>query len=348
MKHYFFSLFILLSLFACKKEQNKNGLETDRISANVEMTSRNGEFQFRSHRFNYSFTKREIPVKRAVVLNASLLGYFAALGAENQLAGVSSPEYIYSDKIKNLIAQGKIQNVGNEQKYDIEKILTLKPDAVFTNYISSFENTYDLMTKNGIKVIFLDEYTEQKPLEKAAYLKLFARLLGKESLAEAELRKITDEYLKVKKLATGTKQKPIVISNEMYGNQWFMPGGKTQLANLIADAGGHYILKENTDEKAIPLSFEEVLAKADKADFWVNAGNHSSKKSLLTVNPNYAAMKVYQQGKIYALTGREDGKSNDFFESGVVRADLVLKDYVKIFHPDLLPDHELIYLKELK
>ena len=68
---------------------------------------------------------------------------------------------------------------------------------------------------------------------------------------------------------------------------------------------------------------------------------------MLQVNPNYAKMKVFQHGKIYAVTGKERNKANDFFESGIVRADLLLRDYIKIFHPAFLYDEEFTYMKEL-
>ncbi len=344
----FFSLLLLFLLVSCKKESVQTPAEAVRISKNVQIEENSAELKLTSNQFSYTFSKTDLPFKKTVVLNASLIGYFTALNAEDRIAGVSSPEYIYSEKVKNLIGQQIIQNVGNEQKYNVEKILALKPDAVFTNYISAFENTYDVLNRNGIRVIFLNEFMEQNPLEKSAYLILFGKLLGKETLAEEEFIKISQNYKQIRETALNSKQIPKVISNEMYGNQWFMPGGKTQLAHFIKDANADYILKENPDEKAVPLSFEEVLAKSKEADFWVNAGNHSSRKSLLTVNPNYQKLNVFQNGKIYALTAKESGKSNDFFESGVVRADLVLKDYVKIFHPELMPDYELSYLEELK
>ena len=79
----------------------------------------------------------------------------------------------------------------------------------------------------------------------------------------------------------------------------------------------------------------------------MNIGNHQSKKELLQINPNYTKLPVFNEGKLYTITGKEEGKSNDYFESGVVRADVVLKDYIKIFHPELLPNYKLTYLKEL-
>ena len=59
-------------------------------------------------------------------------------------------------------------------------------------------------------------------------------------------------------------------------------------------------------------------------------------------------MKVYQKGKLYSLGGSVYGKSNDVFESGVVRADLFLKDYIKIFNPNVFSTEDLKYLKEIK
>ncbi len=347
MKTTFFTLLAILFLISCKKESQQLTISGQNISERVRYQQNGGILKLKSGKFNYEISDSTLPYKKVVLLNASLVGYFTELGLEESIAGVSSPEYIYSEKVKKLIQNGIIEDVGNEQKYNIEKILALKPDAVFTNYIATFGNTYELLKKNGIEVIFLDEYLENDPLEKSKYLLVFGRLFGKEEKSAAQFKAIKTSYDSLKNLVEN-ETKPLVISNEMYGGQWFMPGGKTAFAKLLEDAGAEYILKGNLDEKAIPMSFEEVFAKSENARFWMNAGNHRNKNSLLSVNPNYARMKVFQNGKIYAVTAREQGKSNDYFESGVVRADLVLKDYIRIFHPQLLPDYSLTYLKELK
>lgn len=349
MKQFFFLLSTILMLFGCQKQEHKTR-NTDwiEISNRLKMKESGDILELQSGKFNYKIPHSRLPFKKIVFLNASLIGYVTELGREDAIAGLSSPEYIYSEKILNLLKSGKIQHVGNEQKYDVEKIIAMKPDAVFTNHIESFQNTYDLLRKNGIEIIFLDEYLEQNPLEKMDYLRVFGKLLGMDKAAAVRSGEIASAYGNLKQLALKSSKRPTVLSNEMYGNQWFMPGGQTFTANYIKDANAHYILEENTDKKAIPMSFEEVYVKAENATVWVNAGNHRSNSELLTINPNYAKLKVYQRGKLYAVNAKERGRANDFFESGVVRADLVLKDYIKIFHPDLLPDYRLTYLKELK
>lgn len=348
MKHYFFILFSLFLFFGCKETEKNDGQKETVISQQVKYHQDKNYFYLKSGKFNYQIKKNDLPFKKIIFLNSSLLGYVEALNLEEKIVGVSSPEYIFSAKIKNLLNKGLLKDVGNEQKYDIEKILTLKPNAIFTNYVPNFENTYDLLKKNGIKIIFLNEYLEQDPLEKSAYIKVFGELMGKPKRADSVEQNIKKNYLQLKKLANKAQAKPKVLANEMYGNQWFLAGGKSNLANFIADANAHYILENNLRSSAVPLSFEEVYAKSMDAQFWVNVSDHQSKKELLQINPAYAEMLVFQRGNLYSVAGKVNGKANDYFESGLVRADLVLKDYIKIFHPELLPDYHLTYMKKLK
>lgn len=344
-----FLLFIaFLSVISCKQEPKKLQTHEISLSSRLKYKEYSGNFHLESGKFVYNFKTNQLPLKKIVLLNSSLLGYISEINAENLVTGISSPEYIYSQKVKDLIQKGKIQSVGNEQKYDVEKIISLKPDAVFTNYIASFDNTYQLLKNNGIQVIFLDEYMEQKPLEKTAYLKLFGKLLGKENIAHQRYAEIEKNYQELKKNALNASSKPTVLANEMYGDVWYLPGGKTFTAHYIADANANYILQNNNEEKAVTMSFEEVYAKSGKVQYWVNAGNHLSKKELLNINPYYGKLEVFNKGRIYGITAKENQKANDFFETGVVRADLILKDYIKIFHPELLSGYQLTYMKELQ
>jgi iron complex transport system substrate-binding protein len=348
MKTKILLLITFFTLIACKRESKISPSESISISNLVQYKEQNGIFQLKTGNFTYDFQQNQIPFKKIILLNASMAGYISELGAENLLVGVSSPEYIYSENIQDLIKEGKIQNVGNDQKYNVEKIISLKPDAIFTNHIASFDNTYQLLKNNGIQVVFLDEYMEQKPLEKMAYIKLFGRLLGKNEEAQKKYEEIEKNYNDLKQLALKSKEKPTVLANEMYGDVWYLPGGKTSVANFITDANANYILNNNSDTKAVMMSFEEVFAKSKNVNIWVNAGNHSSKKEMLQINQFYGELNVFNKGKIYGITGKERQNANDFFESGIVRADLVLKDYIKIFHPELLPDYQLTYMKELQ
>mgnify|MGYP000959256209 CR=1 FL=1 len=189
MKTTFFTLLAILFLISCKKESQQLTVAGQTISERVQYQEDGEILKLKSGKFSYEIPHSKLPYKKVILLNASLIGYFTELGLEENIIGVSSPEYIYSEKI-NGIKNGNIADVGNEQKYDVEKILALKPDAVFTNYISTFGNTYELLKKNGIEIIFLDEYLENDPLGKSKYLLVFGRLFGEEEKSQSKFQEI--------------------------------------------------------------------------------------------------------------------------------------------------------------
>lgn len=348
MKTLFLASGLVFFLFSCKKTEQNFQKEDTQISQRLHFKEDKDNFRITSGKFDIELKKSVFPLKRVIFLNSTLIGYMTELGLEDKIVGVSSPEYIFSEKVQQLIKAGKIQNIGSEQKYDVEKILALKPDAIFTNYIASFENTYELLKKNGIKIIFLDEYMEQKPLEKSAYLKLYGKLFGIEKKSDSLYKLIENNYNQLKLQASQAKDKPEVICNEMYGNQWFVPGGNSFAAQYFKDANASYPWQSLPNENSVPLSFEEVFAKSTKATYWVNVGEYKKKSELLAFNPVYAKLYPFKNGKVYSLYGSVKGKSNDYFASGVVRADKLLHDYVNIFHPNLLKDTAMVYMKELK
>ncbi len=347
MKSNFFLFALLLFFFSCKKETPKFNKEWISVSDRIQYQENPDFLEVKSGKFNYKIPKEKLPFKKIMLLNSSLTGYILELGKEDVIKGISSPEYVYSRKIHQLLKSGKIQNIGNETKYDVEKIISQKPEVVFTNYIQSFDNTYDLLKKNGIEIIFIDEYMETEPLKKSSVIKLFGILLGAENQAGKIYSEVEKNYKALKETARKAAKKPVVLTNEMYGSQWFLPGGKTFTANYFKDANADYLLKDNQEDRSIPLTFEEVFIKAKDAEYWVNLSNYSNRRQLLQINPNYAKMNVYQKGKLYSLYGKTNGTGNDAFERGAVRADWVLKDYIKIFHPELFTGEPFTYMKEI-
>lgn len=350
MKRTFFLLILFLFSISCKKENVQKSNDNITISSRVNYIENSGNLTLTSGKFKNVIPSKNLPFKKAMLLNSSLIGFLSELNLENKITGVSSPEYIFSEKIHQLINEKKILNIGNEQKYDIEKILSNKPDVIFTNYVPNFANTYEVLKNNGIELIFLDDFMEQNPLEKSKYLLLFGKLFGKEKEAEKAYQNIEDNYKKIQILSKNSKSNSLVLCNEMYGSQWFLPGGNSFVAKLINDAGGNYILKDNKESTSVPLSFEEVFIKSKQADFWINISPHKNKKELLTMNANYSKMDVFNSGELYMINNREKDQANDYFESGVVRCDVLLRDYFKIFHPEdvTFQSEPLVYLKELK
>lgn len=348
MKALFLSFILLLIFNSCEKKAPDSKQNEIRISNRVSFIRDTKGLSLHSGKFDVRFDSKSLPLKRVILLNASMAGYISTIELQDKVIGVSSPRLIYDPTIRSLIQQNRIQNVGSEQKYDIEKIIALKPDAIFTNYIASFDNAYALLRKAGIKIIFLDGYLEQNPLEKAAYLKVFGSLFGAERKTDSLYRDIVQHYGILKKRVAKTSDRPVVISNVMYGNHWFVPEGGNSSARFFKDAGADYPWADLPGSNSKPLSFEEVFAKAEKAKYWVNVPNQKRKSDLLVFNPSYSKLNPYKNGRIYTVGNRMHGDANDYFQSGSVHADRILQDYINIFHPGLLKDSTLIYMKQLK
>ena len=99
----------------------------------------------------------------------------------------------------------------------------------------------------------------------------------------------------------------------------------------------------------LELSFESVYEKAHDADFWIGVGSFSSLKEIENADHRYTRFRPFQQRHVYTSNSRKGSKGgSEFLELGYLRPDIILKDLVKIAHPELMREHELYFHKQLK
>ena len=120
------------------------------------------------------------------------------------------------------------------------------------------------------------------------------------------------------------------------------------MAKLIEDAGGEYIYKKNTGTSSLPIDLEEAFQLISKTDYWLNLNNLNSIDELKSEVPKFSETKVVKEGNIYNNNyRRSSGGGNDCFETGVINPDLILRDLIKIFHPELI-NEDFVYYHKLK
>ena len=74
----------------------------------------------------------------------------------------------------------------------------------------------------------------------------------------------------------------------------------------------------------------------------------STLEELRKSESKYRLFKAFKEGNVYNTRKRSnDTGGNDYWEGAVARPDLLLSDMIKVFHPEILPDHELVYLEKL-
>ena len=297
---------------------------------------------------NISFIKT--PVKRVIALSTTHVAMIDQLGSAESIVGLSGSGFIYSSKIRARIESGSVKDVGYGQGLDFETIVKLKPDVLFLYGVEgNVMTTLEKLTDLGIPAVFCGEYLETHPLGKAEWIRFFSLFYKKEEQSARFFQKIDSAYCALSALASGVLPKPLVLNGLPWKDTWFMAGGKSFAAQLMEDAGGDYLWKDNPSTQAVPLDLESVYMRALNADIWINPGAAGSLSDILLLDKRLGDLEVVQSGHVFNNDARSsvDG-GNDYWESGTVRPDLVLADLIEVFHPELLTDHRFVYYRQLK
>jgi iron complex transport system substrate-binding protein len=289
------------------------------------------------------------PVRRVICLSTTHVAYLDVLGETESIVGISGSRYISTPAVRERMEQGLVPDVGYGQNLNYELIVKQEPDVVILYGIGSeVTGQARKLQELGIPVVMMAEYLEETPLGKAEWIKLAGALFEKEELANEYFRYVEHEYNRLKNLAADKEQKPSVLVGSPYMDAWWVPGGNSYMANLIADAGADYPGKVNKSNESYVISFENALEWASQADVWINMGNLSSRQEIVAADERFGMFRVFQKGKIYNNIKRLSTQGgNDFWESGTVNPHLVLHDLISVFHPDL-SEGDLIYYQEIK
>jgi iron complex transport system substrate-binding protein len=138
------------------------------------------------------------------------------------------------------------------------------------------------------------------------------------------------------------------MSGILFKDQWNLPAGESFTARLYKDANTDYLWKDSKGQGSLVLNFESVLDRAREADFWIGSGIYTSRQDLIEANGHYAEFKAYDENRIYTFSKRKgDGGGIIYFELGPLQPHVVLKDLIKVTHPDLLPEYEPFFLQPL-
>lgn len=294
-------------------------------------------------------TTIQVPVKTIVVTSTTHIPSLEMLGVENSLIGFPNLDYVSSEKVRNRIDAGKIKELGNNQNLNTEILIDSAPDVIVGYGIDNNNPTLDNLIKSGLKVVLNGDWNEQTPLGKAEWIKLFGALYGKETKAKKLFDDVVTSYQKTAALASKTASKPTVLAGAIYENQWYLPQGNSWGCYFLKDANAQYLWAESRGTGSLSLSFETVLEKAQNADIWIGPGEFTSLKEMQISNPHYSQFKAFQNKKVFSYSTKKGKKGGlIFYELAPNRPDLVLKDILKIMHPEVLPDYELYFFEQLQ
>ena len=278
-----------------------------------------------------------LPARRIACLAAVHVGFLAALGETGRIVAVDAKRHVYDASVRAAVESGTVVEVGSGSTVDAERLLAARPDLVLTNAVEASENaSLERLRRAGIPVIVTAEWMERHPLARAEWVRLFGVLTGAEARADSVFAAVEAAYAETARAAdrdAARTGKPSVLLGGPFRDQWFVSGGRSYMARLIADAGGVYPWREDTTAGGVPLSFEAVLARARNADVWLLPGDWRSLADGVRQDGRFTGFSAFRRGAVYNNDARlrADG-ANDYWESGVARPDRVLADFAYIFH----------------
>lgn len=291
------------------------------------------------------YTVVRTPIDKAICMTMLQLADFIALNALNNVSGITSIKNLFNEDVLQLVNDGKIQQIGSEGDFDAEVVMAANPDVIF---ISPFKRGgYEAIKNTGITLVPHLGYKELHPLGQAEWLKFIGLFIGQEKQADTLFDSICQRYDHIKELASKAEYRPTVLSGEMHGGNWYAVGGKSFLAQIFADAGADYVLKDDPNSGGVNIEFEKLYAMAANADYWriLNSfPGEFSYDALKASEPRNELFKAFKEHQVIYC----NMKRSPYYEKAPVEPDILLSDLVYVFHPELLPaDYQPTYYKLL-
>lgn len=280
------------------------------------------------------------PLRNSLLFSSVHCALMQELECLDAIGGVCDKDYIYVDELRRRLAEGKLVDAGSSVAPDLEQIIDLAPDAIL---LSPYENSrYDRLENSNIPIVECADYMETSPLGRAEWVRVFGWLYGCEEKSDSLFAVVEEAYNTTCKRIAQVDTYPKVITERRSGAVWYVPGGKSYMAKILADAGAEYPWRENSSSGSIPLSFEQVFAEAQDAEFWL-IKHHSeadlSYRTLVDEYAPYARFKAYELQQIYDCNTRY----YRYYEETPFHPERLLQDLGAIFHPQLFEDYTPYY-----
>ena len=291
------------------------------------------------------YTKVRVPITNTISMTSLQLSNFTILDAHDVVKGLTGTKNLFNEDILARVKDGRIVKIGMEGNFDTEMVLAANPQVIFIS--PSKRGGYDAIKETGITLVPHLGYQELDPLGQAEWIKFIGMFIGKEQKANEVFAGIESRYNELKEKASKVSTRPTVTSGEMHYGNWHAVGGKNYLAQIFRDAGADYVINDE-ETSGENLEFEKMYALAANADYWriLNSfPGEFSYEALKAAEPRNELFKAFKERKVIYC----NMKQQPYYEISPVQPDVLLKDFVAIFHPELVePDYMPKYYRLLR
>ena len=278
------------------------------------------------------YTPVQVPISRTIVMTMLQLSNFTALDAHEVVKGITGTRNLFDADMNQRVNDGRTVKIGMEGNFDVELILAANPDVIFIS--PSKRGGYESIKETGITLVPHLGYKELDPLGQAEWIKFIGMFIGKEKEANEIFAGIESRYNDLKEKAAKVANRPTVTSGEMHYGNWHAVGGKNYLAQIFRDAGADYVINDD-EESGEDLEFEKMYALSANADYWRILNSFDGEftyEALKAKEPRNEMLKAFKEKKVIYC----NMKQTPYYEIEPVKPDVLLKDLIAIFHPELV------------
>ena len=295
-----------------------------------------------------------IPIPAGTFWTASGSGWFVALetlglsdtvlGANVRAAGLE-----YLPNINRRFEEGLA--VPARASNSFEPILDADPELFHVAF--SYDLT-DQARELGLNAVAYNSFWEP-PLGSAEEIKFVSLFFNAEARANEVLEPVIANYKALRQqVADSATEAPTVLFGAINNSGLWATRPPNRIdVRLIEDAGGIPILQREVTDVPLnaPLPLERVIDLAADADIWIDTTYFADTRlgdtvaGSLAYQPLNASFKALGEGQAFHRFAR----GTDIFATGQsFRVDILLRDLVSVFHPELLPEHELVWHTRLQ
>lgn len=279
-------------------------------------------------------------VDSIIPTSTSMLHFFDLLERRGVIKGFPGTRYITSKQLKNRVEKNLIKELGDSSS--LESLILIQPDLILTqgrNFVSStgLERYQEIADKN---FSFL-EFQESHPLARAEWIVPLAAMLGEMERGVMIFNGIKNSYQKIKKRVHNSKVSKKVLVGAFFQGRWFSAAPGSDFVQLLKDAGA----KLAAPSSKVGLNFETVLLNSKQANLWLPQASWQTRKESISMDERHLLLlEQFVDNEVFILKKKSQGL--EFWEKGVARPDLVLKDLAKILGNR--PKSELSFYTSLK
>ncbi|GJQ14772.1 hypothetical protein GpartN1_g6563.t1 [Galdieria partita] len=310
------------------------------------------------HLLNSTGNETVIPVPPRSLggISTTEIPFIQQLGGLHLLKVFYEGQYAYNEQLLMRLKTNLTYNAQHFADFINTSVVPSPPNVTFvdTYSVSEFANR----TENKLKYFVTPGILVKNAMARAELYKLYGLILDVPELADELSQSIIQSYMDTKEMvASHAKKWPSVLIDGYFDGVWSLDSGVSYEASFLRDAHAAYRYANSSNSPS--LSLDQVVDNFRGADFWINLDLASPVYSLSELLQTYKQqnesnvastvqkLAAFQCGQVWSNAKRYRGESNDYYELGSARPDWILKDLVKIFHPELETNHSFVFYYQL-